>query len=480
MLLLDLPLDIVRWIQSYLTQDDYHYFLNSTKRLSKVKFESIQFNLTVERSDKCLKDVNFQLQLVSKVKDWSQIGFVFNYNVLIIRSLPDFEISFSIEACENFFSNVQKITIFASIDNTIPFIPSLKHLTLHGCSKLTNVSNLSHLTTLRLFGASTLTDISPLQNISHLAISSAHNLQDFSFLSSKRQKLLEIISTTTLFTLPFENLRTIHRLHLNSCSLTDNLSVLHGIYDLSIQQCRNILDISGLGGHFRLNLKYSSLQLTGYESLLNVPHVRLTACNISDLSVLRFAKSVELDNCHQALDFSSLINVRVVRIRSESMKDLIGVDQIRGKVKLFTQNETFINFQVVSNMELSLNCISAFLYYEVFQNLKYLTLDFFPGSLKVYLPALQGLQFFRLCYCDDIIDTEGFEHIPNLFFHGCEGLKVISRLGSQRSVRLEYCPSVTDVSSLALVPIVTIIDCEGIEDYECLSAVPRLKIRIPK
>ncbi len=64
--------------------------------------------------------------------------------------------------------------------------------------------------------------------------------------------------------------------------------MLPRIYDLSLEFCRSIKDISGIGNHHRLNIETCPIfsHLIGYESLVGIPHVSLIRCDISDVSVL--------------------------------------------------------------------------------------------------------------------------------------------------------------------------------------------------
>lgn len=74
--------------------------------------------------------------------------------------------------------------------------------------------------------------------------------------------------------------------------------------------CPKVTDISGLGDHYRLKVWQCSYQLTGYHSLLNVPHVALTRCDIADLRVLRNAKSLRLTRCNQILDLTPIASLK--------------------------------------------------------------------------------------------------------------------------------------------------------------------------
>eukprot|EP01033_Poteriospumella_lacustris_P025096 gene25096-gene22385 len=73
--LIQLPEIIFTLIQTFLSYDDYHYFLNTSKlHFSHLKRRTIVFRLTERRSLQYMEDKEFQGLLLSKVEDgWKQI-----------------------------------------------------------------------------------------------------------------------------------------------------------------------------------------------------------------------------------------------------------------------------------------------------------------------------------------------------------------------------------------------------------------------
>ncbi len=63
-------LDIIKHLQSFLSHDDNHYFLNSNKlHFTSLKQETIYFLLTKEKSREYVEDERFRETILSKVKD---------------------------------------------------------------------------------------------------------------------------------------------------------------------------------------------------------------------------------------------------------------------------------------------------------------------------------------------------------------------------------------------------------------------------
>ncbi len=73
LLVMDLPLDFHLHLQSFLRNDDIHYFLNSNKQhFNFVKYETIYYTLTAEKSREYVEDERFREMILSKVKDGSK------------------------------------------------------------------------------------------------------------------------------------------------------------------------------------------------------------------------------------------------------------------------------------------------------------------------------------------------------------------------------------------------------------------------
>ena len=161
-----------------------------------------------------------------------------------------------------------------------------------------------------------LEDISPLKNIPDLAFHDCRGLSDFSVFRGKRLQRFELSNSPLL--MKVSDLCHVRTLNLSLCDNVTDVSPLHGVYDLSISFCENVKDISGLGDHHRLNIWNCSKNLTGYEILVGIPHVTLAGCDLSDVSVLRCARSIKLKACNQITDISFIKNVKRIVLQEIS------------------------------------------------------------------------------------------------------------------------------------------------------------------
>lgn len=80
MLLVNLPDVILKHLQSFLTNDDIHYFLNSNKHhFFNLKRETIYFSLNTEKSREYVESERFREIILKKVKDRrKQVGLLFD------------------------------------------------------------------------------------------------------------------------------------------------------------------------------------------------------------------------------------------------------------------------------------------------------------------------------------------------------------------------------------------------------------------
>ncbi len=498
MTILLLPADIFRLIESFLTKSDYHYFLNTSKEhFTCRKKERMYFALSSSRSREYILSPAFRELLLSKVVNgWKQISVsIDDGRIDLPRDLPVHRVKLETTSRHwrdlTHFSHVESVGRGATCTGTyIPPIPAVKELKLAGCPSLTDVSNLSHLSKLEMGGTPSLIDISPLQNIPHLSFDGGDNIEDFSVFNASRQKFLKIYCSSLLRDVT--SFSGIRYLILQSCPELENVSPLKGIYDLSLLSCAKVMDISGLGNHHRLVIKDCSYGLTGYDSLVNIPHVRLRACSISDVSVLSHATTVSLLQCREVVDVAPLRGLRSLTI-DDSCDAVLNIDSLCDIPNLsLSYRKEIPDLRQLANKRLSL---------------QYITKDAFPHPIEAdYFSFFKNILELSIFQCDNIVRLIGsgrveyFQHlqslsiqgsmvlwhvnglgsIPNLRISHCYALTNISALGRNRCVVLEECRSLVDVSPLATVPVVDIQYCNKVKDYSCLSKVQRLSLKVRK
>lgn len=488
------PEEIFRIIQTYLSYDDYRYFLNTSKQFfASLKRKTVYFSLNVKSSFQYLTDIDFQRLLLSKVENgWDQITIRYQGLPNIPSDLPIREIygvfcPLPIKDWNKFKSIV---CTYPKDQIEIPPIPNVKslHLVLSTFDNISresmnNLNAFSHLSKLWINNLK-VKDISPLKNISDLALYSCDMITDFSMFCNQRVLKLNNcpgLSDVTSF-------KSIRRLELiNCCNVTD-VTPLNNVYDLRLISCPAITDISCLGNHHRLIINQLASNLTGYECLLNIPHVSLVGCNLKDVSILRYAKSVSLSQCSEIKDVSPLRNVKKVEILMERI--LFGLHELQ------TVTDLSLHFQNLPEQEIPfdfivhfhnkrLELISHFVRVNSLSmfssKIEYLTIRWSEnisrlinegqGSSLQYLTylALEHMSLHRL---------EGLGNIPTVKLSHCSRLRNLQGLGQNRCVEVMSCFDLKDVSSLATVPIVTIKRCDKLTEksYECLRNVPRLKI----
>lgn len=486
MRIVDLPESIFRSLNTFISNDDYRCFLNTSKEyFSSVKRHAIYFSLNSEKSFLYVLDLSFQELLLDKVENgWKQIGLNFEFDIpLIPHNLPLHKIVSETSAISVDRLIGLNAEIVQGVQNVreMPNIPNIRQLKIYKSQDFKDVSNLSHLSSLSIIGESVIEDIRPLENIEELWLGGCPFVKDYSKFNGSKQKILCLKNCPNLTNVV--NFAGIRTLELSHCDHLVDVSPLRGIYDLSLSHCRYVSDISGLGGHHRICLRFLDNDiLTGTEVLLHIPHVELTFSPIADLNDLRFAKVVKLYKCQRIVDVSPLKNAKTVVLDGGyDLKDLTPLQHVpeleiishlirpTTLTKMKNNSITFIDcsFKDLKNTDV----FSNFKHLRIFNNITIVNL-----INKRKIEGLLSLQSLELQFCEKLTNVDGLGDIPTIKLISCHNLIDISGLGRNHHVLLRSCSALKDVKSLATVPIVTIVECDKVRDYKYLANVPRLKV----
>lgn len=488
MSVIDIPEALIGIIQSYLSNDDYHYFMNTSKtHFRYIKKQTIYYDLEYGKSQEYIHNQHFQELLLSKVNNgWKQIGIRLKESEKIPITLPINKIIIK-GSNPSTLDNLKHIehVIGVKVGKTVPPIPQIKELTIKNSLNLKKIQNLSHLKTLTILHLNGIEDFAPLKHIENITIKDCERIEDFSMFHADTQKSLSLLHCRLLKTV--ENFRMIRYLTLADCRSLRDVSPLYGIYNLTLLSCSAVEDISGLGNHSRLSLDVCFNIIKGFDSLLNIPYIKLTYSSIEDLTPLRAAKSVILEYCQEIREISPLANVATVIIRNcpfiNDLKPLQNIPKLSlmdtEEYNTKTNYANLITEAKLKNKDLTLSVLSikTIKDYGFLRNIQHLTIngsfaDGFPLKILKYLSHLQSISIIHCSFHH----VTGLNNIPKVFLEHCNWLTDITALGNNHSVDLRYCDKVKRVDNLSSVPIVTIIGCAGIENYSCLQNVHRLKV----
>ncbi len=488
MKLTDFPPEIIYIYQSYLNHEDNRYFLNTCQHhFQKLKKKLIYFSLNSIYSREYLTSDEFRFKVLNRIEDCTkQISLNLFKSPHIVLSLQNYQVHKLILPYNNYYCDMRDIAHsitclhhVSGITNDLIF-PKIQELIVDNADHLTNVNNFCHLTKLRITRAH-FSDVTPLQNIPDLTISRCNDIQNFSPLGRGRQKKLSIIECDNLRSVP--NFPSLYTLHIESCDNLQDVSSLYGIPCLTLLRCNKINDISKLGNHQSLNISYCSYRLIGYDSLTTVRHICLIACDISDLSVLKNAKSVELAECKSITDIKPLQNVQRLSLHEGqySSQDFEHCPLLRHLTVSDYEKEDLINFPQLSLLSLSIDLFDGeFQSYYFINSLQHLTIKQVPCLINLINKGethyFNNLQSLTIVHCSDLTHVNGLGEIPTIRLSECRGLVDISGLGKNRCVEINLCWGLTKVASLATVPVVIIRCCPEIEDLTLLTQVPRLQI----
>ncbi len=353
-------------------------------------------------------------------------------------------------------------------------------------------------------------DMTPLQYIPDVSLFSAlmydgeNKNNDFSMFH--RQKRLELWDCPNLTNInSFHSIRT---LYLFRCpNLQKDLSILKGIYDLTLELCE-VQDISSLGDHHRITLSHERAIYKGYDSLLNVTEVYIRNCGgITNFNAFQHAKILYLHDCYYnfpVLDVSPLKNVKKIDIiqgsdgktfllstenlNQTSLLHLEQLGQVPDLSLVFRDEWNEVTDTLLSSLKnkrlrlLSKHWkISSFSAFSAeIQDLTIglsdvITQHINEGSGISFFHHLQSLAFEDLPSLTSV-NMDALAEIPNLKFIHCPQLFSLNGLAKNRSVEVCWCSKLEDVSSLAKVPIVRLISCNKVSNIEALNKVQRLEI----
>lgn len=502
MLLLQIPEAIVRLVLTYLPNVDHRYFLNATLKLRELKKKVVYYELNQSSSLLYIDNTEgFRSLILMKVENgWKQIS-------IQLRHVNIFPPNFSIEIPVHkinlpitFQYPLHLITHIECIKTTllpieIPSLENIAELSTSLKEGFFDYEKLSHLKKLHLLDAIQLTDITALQDIPDLSISNPILLKDFTKLG-KQQKRLNIYNGTGL--IDVNSFSKIHELILTECDGLIDVSPLKGIYYLNLSFCRQVNDISCLGNHHRLVILSCSENLIGYNSLVNIPYITLGSCDIEDITVLKYAKSIELNNCFQVKDISPIKDVKHILIKY--CDNIHNIQELKNvyNLTIFSNQITSKLLSDMKNHKLTINRINhrrsinnntndndnneedILTNYSFFHNFKHFTFEpdrtltpiIHDGNNQLLL--FQYLQSITIDRCDDLTSVNGIGNIPTVRIYNCRNLIDITAFGTNHEIDLRSCIRLEDVSSLMTVPIVTIVQCPKIKNYDCLVNVPRL------
>ncbi len=466
--LVNLPDVIIKYLLSFLSNDDIHYFLSSNKlHFTSLKQETIYLSLNKEKTREYVANERFRETILSKVKDGSkQIGLTFN-ETLIVHDIRDIVAHRIVGFCYNTFPvQVSSLVccLWSGIEK-IPFLPALQDLKLNliNCLNIRDVCNLSHLRRLELSHAYQVTDITPLKNIPHLSLSNCPSIRDFSVLSSERQRFLSLERSSITDVSFLRNILSVEIIH--SIKLIIDVSPLHGIKNLLLRNCSGIHDISCLGNHHRLTISDCNSIARGYECFRTVRHAVVVGNEVTDLTVFGEAKSLRITFFKsmesQLFLLKDIPDLSLISSYSHE-KEVYDVSQVRNMRLSFQRDIIKIGDSILPSQLLHLELVGC-----DDQIVKILN----EGKTSIF----HQLQSLHIKSCS-IEHVNGLGEVSTLILENCLELYDIRGLGRNRCVELRSCPKIRDVSSLATVPIVTLKNCTRLVDYSCLSSVPRLKV----
>jgi hypothetical protein len=203
-------------------------------------------------------------------------------------------------------------------------ISDVKNLTVDNCSGLTSIKDISNVDKLWLWTLTNLVEVLDIKNVREVELHSISNIADLTSLGSPEAKvqLLTLDYLPLLTSNGINHLGRIPEVHLHECSLIGSITALSSCNVLSIINCRNVKNVSGLGSVSTLTLDYSRVyqqapfQLEGIDALGKVKNLTLARVNVrnEDLVALATVQTLKMIKCGPFTDISPLSKVETLSL----------------------------------------------------------------------------------------------------------------------------------------------------------------------
>ena len=275
------------------------------------------------------------------------------------------------------------------------------------------------------------------------------------------------------------------KLDLSNSDIKD-VRALSRLYKLNLSGCKNVTDVSALGGVHSLNLSY---------------------CNITDVRAIRRVKRLDLSYCHNIKDFSAFdasipikyLFEKIERIDKDFTDSPHSTDSVEGKIcpicyEEFKKNdESGIRYiKLKCNHNFCEKCISEWSG-TIPSSLRSNSCPLCRGSilpkLSVFLKTIIHKLILRGCNsvtndslhhlgkvntldlseCSNITDVSALGRVHTLYLRGCDNITDVSALGGVHTLDLSWCSEITDVSALGGVHTLNLSHCQNITDVSALG-----------
>ncbi len=489
-----IPLDVFRIIQQYLSKHDYRQFLNSNLAIFQhIKNETVYYNLltSISRIEEQRSVRDFLSRLYRSVKDKKK---------QISLSSNDI-----IEDCTSFMEGIHKLNYrgYSSRKLTdISLFCNIHYLHLQGLSDIDRISGLSGIKILHIFSSDSIRKIDFIPGLKKLIIDSLPNLLEISDYGNIPTLEIRYCPHLTLHGLG--NHESFCMIGLNHMILEMDLSIFCNVQYLTISadtsgySCLKGLNkvLPSFSNLTHLSIGYSnrSFHILSFQSL---QHLKLTEAKIS--SKVLFPSSLLIAEFKRCIfdDLIVLFKIKVLTFYQCDGREFNDINSLSNAHKLgfyhISELENVSSLDKVNELRIvfckKVKDISKLgrvhrLYVE---NCGINSLSGLgEGNCKVSLYSLRKIIDFsplRFIYkislinCDGLVDGRGLSDVTILTICSCRHFTDTSNLGKVQTLRLIMCSKIERLVGLENVPHIHLEKCHKLEDIDCLGKQKSLIIR---
>lgn len=489
-----LPLDLFDYLTDFLFYRDYRNLLKTFRLLYHEKRHKIKFHLSYFISERFYKDDSFRDHLLKCVKEpMKQLSLILQGRSIASKSKPCM-----IESPHK-LNFIHSLTLLQGDLTNLEGLCNIHTLQITSFSKLTTLPlSFQNLQELSLINCPSLTDIHAIQEVPIIHIENCPSISDISMLGKQI------------------------RLTLQKCSGITNISHLSKIHTLSLSSCPQIESVSGLGkvpslllmdcpiNNFHELTENRCLKLLQYHSILdysifnNIIELYFHSCNIADLTVFQYPKSlltkIAFQQCYELIDANALHYLTTIIFRDcyqlkyidklgnikhleiDNCPEITSLDglghnhhklYLRSLPKITNFNQLFKVYDIT---------ISDCHQFQGIDNAKNHLLRIYNCNQLKSVNMFSNVYHLSIRNCDHIVNIDGLTNVVSLEIKNCSNLVDMKGLLSNnkmKRIELFGCDNIISVEGIENISEVIIKECKHLISRGYSSSTPSLINNIP-
>lgn len=521
--LIHFPVDIYRYIRSFLCNKEYLLLLHSCKAFTSygIKRQTIYYQFTKRYSINYLINPDFHFQIKDRIEDpFNQVsiyldaeiatssleGILNRYKTAVNPSATYIRLNRCALGSEETLSllirfrhvlSIRSLTIKLfgeeTVDMNLDDMVGLQTLFL---SQIHPCGEYHHLQELTLYNNSSVVCATPFANVPYLSFRRCPQLFDITALGGTKQIRIQLFDCQVITSV--NHLANVKELRLESCPMIEDISELGNVQDLVISSCPRIHLFPTCFNNIRLrlapllladnhtnpemNCEILSIQSGKWSTNLQlsqrIKSIAFKNCTIvkdffSLLQTLSSLQSVKFDGIQDFVDVSVLYGIRSITLARLKINSLKGLEYDPSNPRQYETQSVHLSLcsnivdlspiQRIAKVKIG-NFYHIPLNFDQLTHVRHLTLEgiVFLNNTEIMFGEDNHLNHLVIHGCSRITKIWNLHHVQSLIANWCEGLKEINgcKIDVLRKVNISNCINLSIVPSwLRMMKDVKIRQC---------------------